>query len=133
MSFADDIRAALGNAAGDHFADSATIEYQNLTSAPNANPRTYSDWHKLAGCRLIEAGEIQIQDPDSGLWFREVTAQLRIPSTVGVALTIRSRVRTAGTTVWAVRQVMPGSAGSVQPYSLAYREPMLQDPRKGGV
>ncbi len=129
------IKSALSAMAVSVFADSTTIEYRNLTSNPNANPRTYGAWTALAGARVIDNGETQVQDIDSGIWFSERTAQLRIPSQLGVALNIRSQVRTGGSTgtVWAIRSVQPGGAGSVQPYQLVVRMPMMQDPRKGGV
>lgn len=135
--FADDIRTMLGGAAVDCFADSSSIEYRNLTSNLNASPRTFSAWASLAGARVIDGAAIQVQDPDSGLWFLEKTAQLRVPFTLGVALTITSQIRTGGTgassQVWDVREVMAGAAGAVQPYRLAYRTPILEDPRKGAV
>ncbi|MBU6247131.1 MAG: hypothetical protein KGN77_05190 [Xanthomonadaceae bacterium] len=137
MGVIDDIRTGISEATIGAFADSSSIEYRNLTSNLNASPRTYSTWTSLAGARVIDGASIQVQDPDSGLWFLEKTAQLRIPFTLSVALTITSQVRTggsgAGSQVWDVREVQPGAAGSVQPYRLVYRTPILEDPRKGAV
>lgn len=135
MSLISDIKTALAGMTVDAFADAQALDYRDMTSAPNAMPRTWGAWATLAGARTIESGEEELRDPDTGEWIRERTVQLRIPMSLGIKLTVRSQVRVGGATglIYNVRRVLPGAAGSVDPYILAHREPMLQDPRNGGV
>lgn len=121
------------------FAD-GVVEYRLLTSAPNATPRTYGAWTVVSGARCCEFAESQVQDPDTGLWFREETCELRIPYQAGVTLTVRDQVRqgpSAGAglseIIWSVSHQKASGAGSVSPYHLYRRTPMMQNPRKGGV
>ncbi len=134
MSLIADIKTGL-SAVCVAFADDATIEYSLLTSAPDAEPRTYGAYATLTGARTVDYTEDQIQDPDTGEWSREQTCQLRIPSSLGISFTIKDLVRIGGSagTVWSVRSKPRSAAGSVIAYTLATSTPMMQDPREGGV
>lgn len=134
MSFISGIKDALSDVAT-IFADDATIEYEPLTSNPDANPRTYGSWVALAGARTIDYTEDQLRDPETGYWWREQTCQLRVPSNLGISFTIKDRVRVGGSTgtIYSVRSLPRSAAGSVVQYTLAVRTPMMQDPRSGGV
>lgn len=133
------IRTALGNIAA-KFADGA-IEWRTLTSAPNANPRTYGAWVTVQLARCVEFGESQLHDMETGVWYREETCQLRVPFQSAIALTVRDQVRygpaTAGVGpdnfIWSVREQTMSSAGAVQSYMLYRRTPMLGNLRQGGV
>lgn len=139
MSLVSDIRATLSGI-GALFAD-GVIEYRTLTSAPNATPRVYSSFATIADARCVEFSETQVQDPTSGIWYREETCQLRIPYASNVSLTVRDQVRQGPTAtgastsnlVWSVREQLMSSAGSVSAYMLYRRTPMMADNRPGGV
>jgi hypothetical protein len=138
MGLTSSIRTTLSGIAV-KFAD-GVVEYRVLTSAPNATPRTYGNWTTITGARCCEFSETQTQDSESGLWFREETCELRIPYQANVSLTIKDQVRqgpSAGPGVndiiWSVSHQKVSGAGSVSPYHLYRRTPMMQNPRKGGV
>ena len=139
MSLVSSVRSSLSGIAA-KFAD-GVVEYRTLTSAPNAQPRTYSAWVRLPVSRCTDCGETQFQDPDSGIWYREETCQLRIPSQEDVHLTVRDQIRQGPTStgvavaniVWSVKSQTQSAAGAVNSYFMYRRTPMLGDPRQGGV
>lgn len=138
MSLVSTIRSSLSGVAA-KFAD-GVIEYRTLTSAPNAQPRTYSAWARIMTARCLEFGESQLHDPDSGIWYREETCDLRIPYMENIHLTVRDQIRqgaTAGASVnnsvWSIRHQEASAAGSVQAYALYRRTPLMGNVRPGGV
>lgn len=137
MALVANIRSTLSGI-GVKFAD-GVVEYRTMTSAPNAATRTYSAWTTLASSRIVEQRDTQVQDPDSGIWYREETCQLRVPYQVGVALSLRDQIRAGSTAgaavanqVWSIRDTLDAADGAVKAYSLYRRTPMMGNPRTGG-
>lgn len=135
MGMMDDIRSALSDV-GQAFADSGSIEYRHLTSAPNAVPRTHdAAWSDLSGSRIVNASFNQMRNEETGIWYVENTCELRIPANLAITLVVKDQVRIGGSDgqIWSVRRNIRSGAGSMQAYELAYSTPMLMDPRPGGV
>lgn len=138
MALVPQIRSVLSGI-GAKFAD-GVIEYRTLTSAPNAKPRTYSAWVVLPLSRVIEQRDIQVRDPDTGIWYREETCQLRVPYQVAVILTLADQVRNSAavagpsvdTPVWSIREKVDAADGSVRAYNLFRQTPLMQNARPGG-
>ncbi len=132
------IRSTLSGI-GAKFADGVQ-EYRVLTSAPDANPRTFGAWTVLPLSRVVEQRDMQVQDPNTGHWYREETCQLRVPYQVGITLTIRDQIRSGSAagagvnnSVWSIRDTIDAADGAVKAYTLFRRTRMLVDSRQGGV
>jgi len=138
MSLIPGIKATLVKVA-EQFAY-GVVECRLLTSAPNAQPRTYSAWATMANARVVERKEMQVQD-ENGVWFREETCQLRVPSSTVTQLTVRDQVRegdtsgvAVGNLVWSVREALEAASEVISVYALYRRTPMMGNPRQpGGV
>lgn len=142
MTFIANIRKTLSNVAA-AFSDSL-IEYRTMTSAPNANPRTFTTWVQLSNARIVDTMSMQLLDQESGIWFNEERCNLRVPYVQdGVELNARTtQVRIGGPSVspadslgriWSVDKERTEGAGSVRVYGLCIRTPMMANARKGGV
>ena len=142
MTLIGNIRTTLSKV-GAAFADQL-IEYRDMTSAQNANPRTYSAWVAIPNARIVDTQSIQLYDQDTGIWFNDDRCTLRIPWAInGIELSSRtSQVRIGGPSIatgdllgriWAVEKERTEGAGSVRVYGLSIRTPLLANARKGGV
>jgi hypothetical protein len=136
MSLIPGIRTTLTKVA-EQFAY-GVVECRLLTSSPDTKPRTYSAWATLANARIVERKEMQVQD-EMGVWFREETCQLRVPSSTTTHLTVRDQVRegdtsgvAVGNLVWSVREAVEAASEVLSVYALYRRTPMMQNARQGG-
>lgn len=138
MTLIQSIRTSL-SAVGRKFADQV-IYYRSLSSAPNAQPRTFTAWTLVPYSRAVEFSESQQRDETTGVWYRLETCELRVPYEANVSLSIRDQLRigpSAGVgvdeIVWSMKHQKMSAAGAVQAYDLERRTPMMTNPRPGGV
>ena len=138
MGVPSQARTILSNMVTSLYAE-GVVEYQALTSAHNAQPRTYGSWTAITGARAQEFTNRQEMDRATGIWYFVQECELRIPFGAGVLLTVRNRVRTTPPTgvdtaaqVWSVEKEIMCAAGAVTSYKLSRRERLYSDSRDGG-